>query len=537
MIAKNSSNIVTGDAGFVTVSRPRPSAEGDSNRPIDPNEKHLCTDHLLGDLKGRTISSAFVTIAAQGAQFVLNLGSIMALARLLTPKDFGLFAMVTTVMGFLRVFKDAGLSTATIQREGITHAQVSNLFWINVVLSGAMSVILAISSPVIAWFYREPRLVGITLILSSTFLLSGLTVQHTALLNRQMRFIATAVIQVGSMLVGVVVGIVMAWLNSSYWALVWGNFATVAASVVLTWIAIPWRPQAPLGGSGTRSLIGFGANLTTGGFLWSFARGADAILIGRFCGPDSVGLYTRAGALLHRPMEQFLSPLHSVFVPALSRIQTQPERYRRAFLRVYEAMALVGCLSTGLLFALARPLTLVVLGAKWEQTAAIFAGLTIAAFCLPLGTASTWLFISQGRGRDWLFSSVLGSTIMVVSFVVGLPFGPVGVAIGYSTFSLFLGMPVLYYFAGRAGPVSAADLWRGIFRFVPLWIVVCGATWVLRILLVNYPPFLQLVVCAPVGLLAGAILIYLVPSMRRVAFSLVDILRELKSRAGSLNTR
>jgi O-antigen/teichoic acid export membrane protein len=530
MITNNTSDAAKDDAALVSTARPRAGIEGHSNKQIDLNEKHLRTDHLLSDLKGRTISSAVVTIIAQGAQFVLNLGSIMVLARLLTPQDFGLFAMVTTVMGFLRVFKDAGLSTVTVQREGITHAQVSNLFWINVAMSGTISVILIVGAPAIAWFYREPRLVGVTLVLSSTFLLSGLTVQHAALLSRQMRFMATAVVQVGSMLIGTAVGIAMAWMNYSYWALVWGNFATVAASVALTWIVIPWRPQAPLGGSGTRSLVGFGANLTIGGLLYSFAKGADAILIGRFFGAASVGLYTRAGALLNRPMEQFLSPLHSVFVPALSRIQTEPERYRRTFLRVYESMALVSCVCMGLLLALARPLTLVVLGAKWEPAAAIFAGLTIAAFCMPLGTASTWLFISQGRGRDWLFASSLISTITVASFIAGLPFGPTGVAIAYSTINLLIGMPVIYYFAGRTGPVSAADLWSGIFRYIPLWIAVCGVTWLANRFMGNSAPLAKLAVCAPLGLLTALVVVCAVPPIRRTALGLTDILRELVAR-------
>src|SRR5437660_4794412 len=150
---------------------------------IDPNDKHLGTDHLLTDLKGRTVSGAFITIVAQGAQFVLSLASIMILARLLTPKDFGLFAMVTTVIGYLRVFKDAGLSTATVQREGITHAQVSNLFWTNVAVGGMATLILAASAPAIAWFYREPRLVSITLALCITFLLTSSAVQHLAVLK------------------------------------------------------------------------------------------------------------------------------------------------------------------------------------------------------------------------------------------------------------------------------------------------------------------------------------------------------------------
>src|SRR6516225_9825281 len=92
---------------------------------------HFETAHLLANLKGRTVSNGFITASAQGAQFALTLGSTMVLARILAPHDFGLIAMVTTILGFLRVFKDAGLSTATVQREGITHAQVSNLFWVN----------------------------------------------------------------------------------------------------------------------------------------------------------------------------------------------------------------------------------------------------------------------------------------------------------------------------------------------------------------------------------------------------------------------
>src|SRR6266513_2160604 len=221
----DSVNVAKSQVSFLKGSQ---SERTEQRRPTEataPNEKHLSTGHLLDNLKGRTISSGLITIAAQGIKFALNLASIMVLARLLTPRDFGLYAMVTTIMGYVVTFKDAGLSTATVQREGITHAQVSNLFWINVALSGALSLILAAGAPVIAWFYREPRLVPITLVLSSTFLLSGLAVQHTALLNRQMRFQAIAVVQVGSMLIGIAVSIGMAWLKYNYWALVGGNLA------------------------------------------------------------------------------------------------------------------------------------------------------------------------------------------------------------------------------------------------------------------------------------------------------------------------
>ena len=524
MSTENSSSDQTAPAAAPEFAAPATPA------PTDHNEKHLATDHLLTNLKARTISSGFITIAAQGAQFVLNLASIMVLARLLVPADFGLVAMVMTVMGFLRVFKDAGLSTATVQRDGITQAQVSNLFWINVAMSGVVTLLLAAASPVIAWFYREPRLVAITLPLSLTFVLGGLVVQHTALLNRQMRFKAIAAIQVSSMLIGIAVGIGMAWCHYGYWALVFSNLAVTVAAVPLTWLAIPWRPRWPVRQTETRSLVHFGANIAAGGFIYSVARGADGLLIGRFYGADSVGLYSRAGALLNRPMEQFLSPISSVFVPVLSRIQNEPERYRRTFLRVYEVLALTSFLGTGLMLALSRPLMLLVLGPKWEQAAAIFGGFTLAALSMPLTTASTWLFASQGRGKDLLLGSSLTSLVAVASFVGGLPFGPTGVAVVYSAATLLVAMPVLFYFAGRQGPVSIADLWASIFRYLPLWAVAGGTTYLMLQLFPGRTPLMQIILCAPVGLLAGGLMILAIPAMRRVALELIVMLQELKAR-------
>jgi PST family polysaccharide transporter len=130
------------------------------------SDTHFATAHLLKGLKTRTVSSGIVMSLLQASLLMMNLGSVIVLARLLTPQDFGLLAMVLSVMGFFRVFNEAGLSTATVQKEEITHAQVSNLFWTNVALGGLITLALAFSGPAVAWFYREPRLVAVTLALS-----------------------------------------------------------------------------------------------------------------------------------------------------------------------------------------------------------------------------------------------------------------------------------------------------------------------------------------------------------------------------------
>lgn len=496
----------------------------------DRHQEHFKTDHLLANLKGRTISSGAVTLTAQAGKFFLSLVSTAILARLLTPRDFGLVAMVTTVTSFLRVFKDTGLSIATVQRERITHAQVSNLFWINVAVSALTSALVAGLAPAIAWFYHDRALVGVTLLLSMTFVISGSTVQHQALLKRQMRFKALAFIEIGSVAIGVVVGIVMALRGYRYWSLVGASLSTETAGFFLTWSISRWRPQRPSRRSGVGPMVSFGANRTASDFINSLALATDKLLIGRIYGAEAVGLYSRASALLWQPLRQFLGPINSVFLPTLSRLQSQPERYRSTFLRLYEAMALIALFFTGLFLALAHPLILILLGPQWERAAVIFAGFTVAALSIPLGNASIWLLTSQGRGRDLLVAVSINGCVTVLSFVAGLPFGPAGVAIAFSASSFLIRLPNLYFHAGRRGPVSTADLWLRFFRHLPLWLVVFSVTWLTLRLVVNLTPLVQLLICLPTGALAGAAFICSFKPQREVAIHLWETLRELKKK-------
>jgi len=232
-------------------------------------------------------------------------------------------------------------------------------------------------------------------------------------------------------------------------------------------------------------------------------------------------------ALISRPVEQLIGPIESVFVPMLSRLQTQPARYRRILLESYEVVAIASFLLAGLLLALAHPLTLVVLGPKWEKAAGIVAGLTLVAAYSPISSVSTWLLTSQGRGRDFLRLSLVSSSVVLVSFVAGLPYGPTGVAISYSAACLFIVLPADHYIAGRRGPVTTRDLWSRFFTHLPLWGVVCVVTWLTRRLVENAAPIAQLLICVPVGLLAGVAFICTYAPSRRTAMSVLVALQEL----------
>ena len=523
------SRVLTSEMGLLTGDVTIRSAEAEEE---ERNQKHIKTDHLLPDLKRRTISGGMVTVSAQAAKFALNLGSTVILARLLIPRDFGLVAMVTVVTGFLAMFRHAGLATPTVQREHLTHAQVSNLFWINLGVSGLCALILAALSPIIARFYHDSRITPIMLVLSTTFLIGGFRVQHLALLKRQMRFKAIAIIEVGSMATGVLVGVIMALLRYRYWSLVGLSLATEITGFLLTGLVSGWRPRLPSRGTGIGPLLAFGAHQTASSFIFSLARGCDNLLIGRFYGPAAVGLYSRGAALVIQPLQQFLLPIEAVFLPTLSRLQSNPQRYRSTFLRLYETIAISVFFFSSLLLALATPVTLVLLGPRWQQVTAIFAGFTFTAIQLPLTNAANWLLTSQGRGRDILHVASINAFVTVASFIIGLPFGPLGVAIAFSALGLLVRLPVLYYLTGRRGPVSTSDLWVRALRHLPLWILMFVATWLMRTTVVDLRPLTQLLICVPIGVVIGSAFILMFPPQRKIAVHLLETVQELRRTDG-----
>ncbi|HMB96433.1 MAG TPA: oligosaccharide flippase family protein, partial [Tepidisphaeraceae bacterium] len=226
------------------------------------SQRHFRTDHFHADLRIRSIRGGAVTLAAQSGKFTLQLCSTMILARLLTPADFGLVAMVTAITGFIGLFKDLGLSQATVQREHITHAQVSTLFWINVIASALLMMLIAALAPVIALLYHEPRLMWITLALAGSFIFSGLVVQHQALLRRQMKFTTLVLIELVSLLISVMIALILAVNGLHYWALVAQTIVQAIAYCALIWLCCDWRPQRWSRGSGVRTMLAFGRDLT-----------------------------------------------------------------------------------------------------------------------------------------------------------------------------------------------------------------------------------------------------------------------------------
>jgi len=417
---------------------------------------------LSENLGGRSIRGGMVTAIAQGLKFMITTAATIVLARLLTPQDYGLIGMVAILMAFVGMFQYLGLSTATVKWANLSHRQVSALFWINMALSTGVTVLTIACAPLIAWFYREPRLFWITIAYAVSILFTGLYIQHEAILIRQMRFFVIAVIEIVSIAIGLCVAVVAAWFGAGYWALVLNLHAMTFSMIVGTWIACRWRPGFPAGASGVRSMLSYGGDLTGFNLMSFFARNLDNVLLGRFWGAYQLGVYSRAYQMLLMPMAQINSPLVTVAVPALSRLADSPERYRSAYLKILEKIAMITMPGVAFMIATSDWLVLFLLGARWNDASRIFMLLGLAAIIQPSARSAIWLFTTQGRTREMLTWGFIGGVIAVISIVAGLPWGATGVAASYAATDLLISTPLLFWYVGRRGPVRTRDFYRTI---------------------------------------------------------------------------
>ena len=438
----------------------------ESSAPVNEiDDRHFRTDHLKADIARRTARGGLATIVSQGLKFFFSTAATIILARLLTPQDYGLIGMMAVIVNFVSMFKDLGLATATIQKEEIGDQQISTLFWFNVALSFGVFVFTVAIAPLVSWFYGDARLTWITAVYAIGFVFGGLAVQHEALLRRQMRFLSLAIVEVVSLLVGITVAIALAWRGVHYWALIFSQLSQGLSYTIGVWIVCRWRPGLPVRGSGVRSMLVFGRNLTGFGVVNYFARNLDNLLIGKFWGSQQLGLYAKAYQLLLLPIEQINTPIAAVAIPALSRLNDDPERYRAAYLRILEKIAIVTMPGTALMIVTADWIVQIVLGPQWMEASRIFALLGIAGLIQPIANTTGWLFMTQSRTHHMFQWGIIGSTMIIISIVAGLPWGAVGVATSYAlTFDLVV-VPTLFWFVGRTGPVRARDFYLTIIPF------------------------------------------------------------------------
>jgi O-antigen/teichoic acid export membrane protein len=399
------------------------------------------------------------------AKFCIRFLGTAVLARLLTPEDFGLVAMTAVITGFIVMFTEAGLASATIQKERISPQEVTSLFWVNAALGLVLALVMVGLARPIAAFYDEPRLEAISALLAISFLFGGCTVQHQALLRRQMRFGALMVIEIAAALAACVLSIWMAWIGFGYWSLVGLAIGTSVGTAVGCWLAVRWRPGRPDRQHLREAmpLLKFGGDVLTFNIVNYFARRADMLLIGWLWGPVALALYDKAYTMLLLPIKQINGPLSGVAIPAMSRARSHPGQQERFFLSTLQLIASISLPMVLAIALFADEVVLLWLGANWIESAGLFRLLAVAAAVGAIMNPVGWYLISAGETRRYRQLGIYNSAAIVAAFILGVRHGAEGVALAYSAVMILLLLPTWYYALRGSG----IPLWRVVGSLAP----------------------------------------------------------------------
>jgi O-antigen/teichoic acid export membrane protein len=425
----------------------------------------------MRDLKQKSIRSGLAKLCSHAADLLIRAAFLVIMSRLLEPRDFGLVAMVTVVTGVYRLFVSAGLSEATIQAAAITERQLSQLFWVNVAFGAVLALACVLTAPLLVAFYDEPRLFWIAVAVGVGFAINAASVQHSALLQRQMRYVVLAIVETISQSAGFVVGVSMALAGFGYWAIVGGALASPVVYLICVWTATRWMPGLPRRDVQIRSMLRFGGTVTLTTLIVYFAYNFEKVLLGRFWGADILGLYGVAYQLINFPTGSLNAAVGGVMFSALSRIQDDPVRFRSYFFKAYTLVNSLTIPITMFSAVFADDIVAVCLGPKWTDAVPIFRLLSPTIMIFGIINPTGWLLLSLGLyGRSFRIALVI-APLVITSYLVGLPYGPTGVATAFSSAMMLWVVPHIFW-CTRGTPISPRGIGRAI--STPLLSALCA---------------------------------------------------------------
>jgi O-antigen/teichoic acid export membrane protein len=454
---------------------------------------------ILKGLVWKAFSQAFRQIS--------RIAVAVILARLLTPHDYGVAAMVLVFASLVIIFSDLALGAALVQRDTLTELERSTVFWTSAAVGLVFTLVgLALSGPVAA-FYGEPEVKPLFAALSLSFLVTALGTTQTALLNREMDFRSLELRMMGGTAAGGVVGIVAAAMGYGAWAIIGQQLAVAAVSTVLLWAFSPWHPKFAFSWAALKGLASFSANVFGTRLLFYLNRNADNMLIGRFLGSTALGLYAVAYNIMLAPLSRIAGPLVEVLFPAFSKMQADREKMASLWLRANRMIATITIPGMLGLIVVAPEFVSVVLGEKWAAAVPVIQILAWVGLLQSLQRLNSSVLQAVDRTGVLLRYSVVVVVASLAAFAGGLSWGIVGVATAYAISSTIV-EPYYAWLTARELGLSMWDFVRAIAGVATAAVLMVPCVALARELLIaeGVPAWARLLLLVALGALVFAVL-------------------------------
>jgi O-antigen/teichoic acid export membrane protein len=420
-----------------------------------------------GSLRSRAARGSAVTLATQLIRALVLLGGTIILARLVAPSDFGLIAMVLAVSGIAEILRDSGLSISALRRPDLTQQQRSNLFWLNTAIGLGLSVAVFCLSWPLAAFYGQSILVEVMQWIAPIYFVNGIAAQFRIAINQRLQFGILAVIDIVPPVLALGVAIGVATAGQGLAALVIQQVVAPVLALALAVGLARWWPGLPRRTPGMKELVVVGWNFAATQVLSYATRNIDSIAIGRVHGPRALGYYDQAYQLAVAPLILINSPITRVAVPVLARVREDRRRYV-ASLREAQLIACYVTASVLLVVAgVGTPLVTVVLGPTWSAAGPILSVLALGSVFRSIQQIANWIFVTEGITRSQLGLYLVGQPIIVTLVLVGVLWGPIGVAAGGAVgWALFWLLSLIW--VGRAADLDVRPLILDPLRIIGL---------------------------------------------------------------------
>lgn len=481
-------------------------------------------------LKQKTVkgvSWSFIdNITNYGIAFLVGI----VLARILTPEEYGVMAMVTIFIAVSNSIVDSGFSNALIRKRNISSVDYNTVFYFNLIVSLFLYLILYVSAPAISVFFKEPILVDVMRVIGWMLIINAFAIIPRTILVRNINFKTQTKVSLIASLSSGVIGIGMALTGWGVWSLVGQQLTRQLFNTVFLWIFCRWRPLWEFSTQSFKELFGFGSKLLASGLIDTIYKDIYSLIIGRFYSAADLGQYTRASQFSTIFSSNLTTVVQRVSYPVLSSIQNEPERLLGAYRRVIKTTMLVtfGCMLG--LGAVAKPLILILIGEKWLPAVYFLQIICFAGMLYPLHAINLNILQVKGRSDLFLKLEIIKKIIAVIPITLGVFFGIEFMLWGSVCTSFVAFFLNSYYSADLIGYPTHRQI-RDVLPTFLVSLIVAGIMWGLSFLPLSY------YIILPLQLVVGLVLAYLIyeqirlPEYMEIRGMVLSIFRKIKNKS------
>lgn len=453
------------------------------------------------------------TLLSQAVRIACKAGSVVVLARIVSPADHGLFAMASSLVLVLVLFRDLGLGAAAVQAQHLSDEQKTTIWWVHIGTGIALTALALALTPLVAKFYHEPRVTPVLATMSFSLLIICLNNWPRVLLSRDLQFTELIRLETFAVILGTIAMIAAGALGAGAFSFVVFLFVSETGVLIAAWRVCRWRPRGAPHWSGVRELLRCGAELTGYNLCLYLLQQIDILLMGKLFGATAVGLYTRPGQLLYLPNLHVSGPLTQVLMASLSRLGASVDEFVRHVRETSNLIAHLTLPLAAICFVLPDEIVRTLLGAAWPESAPLLRWLAISAATTYLTATTYALCVATMHTRRLAFISAAALVMIVIGLWLGRAHGPVGLAGGLAAANAAFLLPRLWW-ATLGTPVRLRDFARAFAGPVALSLALAGGLAGGRALVSEASAVARLASALAGGALAAGLLATLWPQLR-----------------------